>query len=61
MTEALSTGASRRIRVLIADDHATVREGLTAIIGRQRDDMVVVAEAAAALTPSPSGVIIVQT
>lgn len=34
-----------RIRVLIADDHVTVREGLTAIVGRQ-PDMVVVAEAA---------------
>ena len=33
------------IRVLIADDHVTVREGLTAIIGRQAD-MMVVAEAA---------------
>lgn len=44
MTGALSIGASRRIRVLIADDHVIVREGLAAIIGRQRD-MVVVAEA----------------
>jgi two-component system NarL family response regulator len=35
-----------RIRVLIADDHVTVREGLAAIIGRQQD-MMVVAEAAA--------------
>lgn len=34
-----------KIRVLIADDHVTVLEGLTAIIGRQ-PDMVVVAEAA---------------
>jgi len=33
------------IRVLIADDHVTVREGLAAIIGRQ-PDMVVTAEAA---------------
>jgi len=33
-----------RIRVLIADDHVTVREGLAAIIGRQ-PDMVVIAEA----------------
>lgn len=33
------------IRVLIADDHVTVREGLAAIIGRQ-PDMVVIAEAA---------------
>jgi two-component system NarL family response regulator len=34
-----------RIRVLIADDHVTVREGLAAIIGRQ-PDMAMVAEAA---------------
>lgn len=34
-----------RIRVLIADDHVTVLEGLAAIIGRQ-PDMTVVAEAA---------------
>lgn len=33
------------IRVLIADDHVTVREGLAAIIGRQ-PDMLVVGEAA---------------
>jgi two-component system NarL family response regulator len=33
------------IRVLIADDHVTVREGLAAIIGRQ-PDMTIVAEAA---------------
>jgi two-component system NarL family response regulator len=33
-----------RIRVLIADDHVTVLEGLAAIIGRQ-PDMMVVAEA----------------
>lgn len=33
------------IRVLIADDHVTVREGLVAMIGRQ-PDMAVVAEAA---------------
>jgi two-component system NarL family response regulator len=33
------------IRVLVADDHVTVREGLAAIIGRQ-PDMVVVGEAA---------------
>ena len=32
------------IRVLIADDHVTVREGLVAMIGRQ-PDMLVVAEA----------------
>jgi len=34
-----------KIRVLIADDHVTVREGLAAIIGRQ-PDMSVVGEAA---------------
>lgn len=33
-----------RIRVLVADDHVTVREGLAAIIGRQQD-MQVTAEA----------------
>jgi two-component system NarL family response regulator len=36
---------SDQIRVLIADDHVTVREGLVAMIGRQLD-MKVVAEAA---------------
>lgn len=36
---------SARIRVLLADDHVTVREGLAAIIGRQTD-MTVVGEAA---------------
>jgi len=44
-----TSGANRQppapIRVLIADDHVTVREGLAAIIGRQAD-MVVIAEAA---------------
>lgn len=44
MNKSAST-ASRAIRVLIADDHVTVLEGLAAIIGRQ-PDMVVVAEAA---------------
>jgi DNA-binding NarL/FixJ family response regulator len=34
-----------RIRVLIADDHVTVLEGLASIIGRQ-NDMIVVAQAA---------------
>lgn len=38
-------GCSDRIRVLIADDHVTVLEGLAAIIGRQAD-MKVVAQAA---------------
>jgi two-component system NarL family response regulator len=36
---------SGRIRVLVADDHVVVLEGLVAIIGRQ-SDMIVVAEAA---------------
>lgn len=38
-------GQTDKIRVLIADDHVTVLEGLAAIIGRQ-PDMKVVAEAA---------------
>jgi two-component system NarL family response regulator len=38
-------GQADKIRVLIADDHVTVLEGLAAIIGRQAD-MKVVAEAA---------------
>jgi DNA-binding NarL/FixJ family response regulator len=37
--------ASKLIRIIVADDHVIVREGLAAIIGRQ-PDMVVVAEAA---------------
>jgi DNA-binding NarL/FixJ family response regulator len=45
MTDTPAIGAPPRIRILIADDHVTVREGLAAIIGRQAD-MVVVAEAA---------------
>ena len=28
---------SNRIRIIVADDHVTVREGLAAIIGRQPD------------------------
>ena len=40
-----SAAEPKKIRVLIADDHVTVLEGLAAIIGRQ-PDMVVVAEAA---------------
>jgi DNA-binding NarL/FixJ family response regulator len=40
-----SAAESKKIRVLIADDHVTVLEGLAAMIGRQ-PDMVVVAEAA---------------
>src|SRR5271168_4625234 len=35
---------SASIRVLIADDHVTVREGLAAMIGRQ-PDMTIIAEA----------------
>jgi DNA-binding NarL/FixJ family response regulator len=41
----LSAVETDKIRVLIADDHVTVLEGLAAIIGRQ-PDMMVVAEAA---------------
>lgn len=48
MKSPAETGASQsgseKIRVLIADDHITVLEGLAAIISRQ-PDMVVVAEA----------------
>lgn len=44
-SEVKSSGVQEdKIRVLIADDHVTVLEGLAAIIGRQ-PDMVVVAEA----------------
>ena len=39
--ENSSAPDSARIRVLIADDHVTVLEGLAAIIGRQPDMMVV--------------------
>ena len=49
MSAASKTGERNaladKIRVLIADDHVTVREGLVAMIGRQ-PDMMVVAEAA---------------
>ncbi len=41
----LTNASADKIRVLIADDHVTVREGLAAIIGRQ-PDMMVVGEAA---------------
>jgi two-component system NarL family response regulator len=45
-SEEKSSGVQKdKIRVLVADDHVTVLEGLAAIIGRQ-PDMVVVAEAA---------------
>jgi DNA-binding NarL/FixJ family response regulator len=39
------SAAPKPIRIMVADDHVTVREGLAAIIGRQ-PDMQVVAEAA---------------
>src|SRR6266567_4563846 len=41
----LKNTVSDKIRVLIADDHVTVREGLVAMIGRQ-PDMKVIGEAA---------------
>jgi len=40
-----SSSRADKIRVLVADDHVTVLEGLAAIIGRQKD-MAVVAQAA---------------
>jgi two-component system NarL family response regulator len=44
---AFKTGATggKKIRLLIADDHVLIREGLAATIGRQRD-MLVVSQAA---------------
>ncbi|MBZ9813578.1 response regulator [Mesorhizobium sp. CA7] len=45
MSIAPENTPAAKIRVLIADDHVTVREGLASIIGRQ-PDMLVVAEAA---------------
>ena len=44
-TTSLEAQGSAKIRVLIADDHAVVREGLVAILNRQ-DDLIVVGEAA---------------
>jgi DNA-binding NarL/FixJ family response regulator len=44
-TASLGAQGSAKIRVLIADDHAVVREGLVAILNRQ-DDLIVVGEAA---------------
>ena len=43
-TASLEAQGSAKIRVLIADDHAVVREGLVAILNRQ-DDLIVVGEA----------------
>ena len=44
-TSSLEAQGSVKIRVLIADDHIVVREGLVAILNRQ-DDLIVVGEAA---------------
>jgi DNA-binding NarL/FixJ family response regulator len=44
-TASLGAQGSAKIHVLIADDHAVVREGLVAILNRQ-DDLIVVGEAA---------------
>lgn len=44
IVDSPSTPVTEKIRILIADDHVTVREGLAAMIGRQ-GDMQVVAEA----------------
>src|SRR5918999_5794206 len=43
-TASLEAQGSVKIRVLIADDHIVVREGLVAILNRQ-DDLIVVGEA----------------
>lgn len=45
MKKSKAPAKSGSIRVLVADDHVVVREGLVALIGRQ-DDMTVIAEAA---------------
>jgi DNA-binding NarL/FixJ family response regulator len=45
LAEATQKNNAAATRVLIADDHVTVREGLAAIIGRQ-PDMTIVAQAA---------------
>lgn len=45
VTDQAADVRADRIRVLVADDHVTVLEGLAAIIGRQ-GDMVIVAQAA---------------
>src|SRR5262249_55843715 len=44
-TSTMSGSRSSKIRLLIADDHALIREGLAATIARQRD-MLVVSQAA---------------
>ena len=44
-TASLGAQGSAKMRVLIADDHAVVREGLVAILNRQ-GDLIVVGEAA---------------
>jgi two-component system NarL family response regulator len=44
LTAMDKTGIQQKIRLLIVDDHAVVRDGLAAIVNRQ-DDMAVVGEA----------------
>ena len=44
--EADSPGISRPIRVLIADDHSIVRDGIRAVLQREQGEFTVVAEAA---------------
>ncbi len=44
--EADSPGVSRPIRVLIADDHSIVRDGIRAVLQREQGEFTVVAEAA---------------
>jgi len=44
--EADSPGVSRPIRVLIADDHSIVRDGIRAVLQREQGEFDVVAEAA---------------
>jgi len=47
--------SNARIRVLIADDHGVVREGLVSMIQRNKADMTVVGEASNGVKPSNSG------